>query len=264
MVSFALSKLLWTLAAPGNALVLILFAGALLLPSRRWHHVGRRLVWFGTAMFLLIGFTGFAQLTALPLENRFPVPTLPQRIDGIIVLGGAVNPPLTVNRGEPSVNDAAERMLAFAELARRHPQAKAVFTGGSGRLFGQNLKEDAAARGIFAQIGLAEDRVLYEAESRNTWENAVFSRDLVAPKPGETWVLVTSAMHMPRSVGIFRRVGWPVIPYPVDFRTRSDGAPYLRSDVSAMLDILEYAVREWIGLVSYRLMDRTDTLFPAP
>lgn len=264
MLSFALSKLLWTIAAPGNALVLLIALGALLLRTRRWQRTGRWLVGSGALAFLLIGFTGLAPLTALPLENRFPVPALPERVDGIIVLGGAVNPPLTADRGEPSVNDAAERMLAFAELARRYPQAKAIFTGGSGRLFGQGLKEVLSARGVFAQVGLDEGRVIYEAESRNTWENALFSREIAAPKPGESWVLVTSAMHMPRSVGIFRRLDWPVIPYPVDFRTRHDGKPYLRANVAAMLDILEIALREWLGLVSYRLMDRTDALFPGP
>ncbi|AWK87002.1 YdcF family protein [Azospirillum thermophilum] len=264
MLSFALSKLFWMLAMPGNALILMMAAGALLLRSRRWQRAGRRLVTLAALLGLLAGFTAFGPLVALPLENRFPRPELPAHIDGLIVLGGAVNPPITADRGDPSVNDAAERLLAFADLARRYPDARAVFTGGSGRLFDQTLKEDDSARGALREAGLAEGRVVFEADSRNTWENALYSRRLLDPKPGEVWVLVTSAMHMPRSVGIFRRIGWEVIPYPVDYRTTHDAKPYLRYESARTLMILEDAVREWIGLVSYRLMDRTDALFPAP
>ncbi len=202
---------------------------------------------------------------ALPLENRFPrAEPLDGPIDGIIMLGGAVNPPITADRGDPSVNDAAERVLAFADLVRRHPGARAVFTGGSGRLLAQDLKEDGSIRAALLQAGIPEGRVIYETDSRNTWENAVFSRDLVSPRPGERWLLVTSAMHMPRSVGIFRKIGWEVVPYPVDYRTRHDARPYARFELDRNLPTLDDAVREWIGLLSYRLMGRTDDLFPAP
>ncbi len=264
MLSFVLSKLLWGFANPGNALVLALALGALLLRGRRWRRTGERVVAVVALLFLAVTFTPLAAFVALPLENRFPHIDPPERVDGIIMLGGAVNPPITADRGDPSVNDAAERLLAFADLVRRNPDARAVFTGGSGRLLGQAMKEDVSTRAALAQAGIPEGRVIYETLSRNTWENAVLSRDLVAPGPGERWVLVTSAMHMPRSVGIFRRVGWTVIPYPVDYRTRHDGRPYLSFETDRPLTVLGDAVREWIGLAAYRLMDRTDGLFPGP
>ncbi|MGF7176318.1 YdcF family protein [Azospirillum doebereinerae] len=266
MLSFVLSKLAWGVLNPGNALVLTLALGALMLRRPRWRRFGERLIALVALAFLAVTFAPVGAFVALPLENRFPYaePLGPEPVDGIIMLGGAVNPPLTADRGDPSLNDAAERVLAFADLVRRFPAARAVFTGGSGRLLGQDTKEDASIRAALLQAGIPEDRVLYETESRNTWENAVFSRDLAAPKPGERWLLVTSAMHMPRSVGIFRRVGWAVVPYPVDYRTRHDARPYARFELDRNLPILGDAVREWIGLVSYRLMDRTDALFPAP
>ncbi len=264
MLSFILSKLLWGLVAPGNALVLAVVLGALLLRTRRWQRAGRRLVTLAALALLLVTYTGLGALVALPLENRFPRSEPEGRIDGIVMLGGAVNPPITADRGDPSLNDAAERVLAFADLVRRHPEAKAVFTGGSGRLLGQEYKEDVSARAALLQAGIPEDRVLYEAMSRNTWENAVFAKEMVKPAPGERWILVTSAMHMPRSVGIFRAVGWEVIPYPVDYRTRHDAKPYLRFEFAHNLVILDDAVREWIGLAAYRLMGRTGELFPAP
>ena len=264
VLSFILSKLFWAVAAPGNALVLTVALGAILLWTRRWRRAGKRMVTLAAVLLALVTYTGLGALVALPLENRFPRAEPEGRIDGIIMLGGALNPPITVDRGDPSLNDAAERILGFADLVRRHPEAKAVFTGGSGRLLGQEYKEDATARAALAQAGIPEDRVIYEAQSRNTWENAVLSKELVKPAPGERWVLVTSAMHMPRSVGIFRAVGWEVIPYPVDYRTRTGAKPYLRFEFGQNLVILDDAVREWIGLTAYRLMGRTTALFPAP
>ncbi|MBY6265407.1 YdcF family protein [Azospirillum sp. 412522] len=264
VLSFILSKLLWGVFAPGNALVLAVALGTVLWRTRRWQRAGRRLVTLASVMLLLVMYTGVGALVALPLENRFPRAEPEGRIDGIIMLGGAVNPPITADRGDPSLNEAAERILGFADLVRRHPEAKAVFTGGSGRLLGQEYKEDVTARAALLQAGIPADRVLYEAESRNTWENAVFSKEMVKPQPEERWILVTSAMHMPRSVGIFRAVGWEVIPYPVDYRTRIGAKPWLRFEFGQNLVILDDAVREWIGLTAYWLMGRTESPFPGP
>lgn len=262
-MSFAISKLFWAVAAPGNALVILLAAGTALLFTRRAHRAGRILVAAAALGFLAITYLPVGTLLTLILEERFQRPAaLPERVDGIIVLGGYVNPPLAAERDEPSVNEAAERLLAFAELVRRYPEAKAVATGGSGRLFAQSIKEDAAVRGALRQAGIDPACVIFENESRNTWENALFSRRLAAPQPGETWVLVTSAIHMPRSVGIFRRIGWEVVPYPVDYRTRPGGGSPLRFEFDKGLALVNDAVREWVGLVSYRLMGRTDSLLP--
>ncbi len=264
-LTFIASKILWGLAQPGNALVLLLALGTLLLFSARnaRRHAGRGIVAAVSVCFLILTIIPIGAWLLRPLEDRFPPPTMPNRVDGIIMLGGAVNPPLAADRGEPSVNDAAERILAMADLGRRYPDAKLVFTGGSGSLWGGKYREGEVMRAALEQAGLDTGRVLFENDSRNTWENAVFSRDLVTPKPGETWLLVTSAWHMPRSVGIFRRIGWPVLAYPVDYRSRSDGKPYLLFELDANLGMVSVAVREWIGLAAYRLMDRTDSLLPA-
>jgi uncharacterized SAM-binding protein YcdF (DUF218 family) len=120
-------------------------------------------------------------------------------------------------------------------------------------------------RELWLSLGVPAEQMVFEEKSRNTWENAVFTRDLVKPKPGETWLLVTSAWHMPRSVGIFRHVGFPVVPYPVAYRTFGDGREF-RGYVSILdrLALLDLGVREWIGLLAYRLAGKTDALFPAP
>ncbi|WP_431856402.1 YdcF family protein [Azospirillum sp.] len=265
-MTFILSKVLWGIVQPGNALALLLAFGAALLFSRRdsRRRAGRRIVAAAALGFFILTTLPVGTWVIRPLEDRFAKPALPNRVDGIIILGGALNPPLSAERNEPSVNDAAERVLATAELGLRYPDARMVFTGGSGSLFGGRYREGEVMRAALDQVGFDSGRVLFENESRNTWENALFSRDLVEPKPGETWILVTSAWHMPRSVGIFRRVGWDVLPYPVDYRSRPGMKPYVILDLDSNLDKLSWAVREWIGLVAYRLMDRTDALFPAP
>jgi uncharacterized SAM-binding protein YcdF (DUF218 family) len=151
-----------------------------------------------------------------------------------------------------------------ADLATRYPDARLVFTGGSGNLFRPDLSESRVIRPVFAQLGVGE-RVLYEGRSRNTFENAELTAELVDPKPDEVWVVVTSAFHMPRAVGCFRSVGWQVIPYPADHRTDGD-ANWWPPQIAfgANLRHLDLAAHEWLGLVAYRLTGRSNALFPRP
>ncbi|HYH18894.1 MAG TPA: YdcF family protein [Azospirillum sp.] len=265
-MDFIASKVLFALALPGNLLTLLLLGGCALLfrSGEGARRAGRRLTVLAAIGFLAFTVLPMADWLARPLENRFPRPTLPDHVDGIIMLGGAASPVLAAARGEPSVNGAAERVLAFADLGRRYPGARLVFTGGAGSLWEGQHREGTAMRAALEQAGLDTGRVLFETESRNTWENVQFSLRLVEPKAGETWLLVTSAWHMPRAVGIFRRAGWPVTAYPVDYRTRGDGKPHLIFDLGEGLDSSTPMLKEWVGLVAYRLMGRTDALFPAP
>jgi uncharacterized SAM-binding protein YcdF (DUF218 family) len=137
------------------------------------------------------------------------------------------------------------------ELARHYPDAKLIYTGVS------NWPP------FVRRHGLAE-RVVFEDRARNTYENAVFSKQLASPQPGERWLLVTSAAHMPRSVGIFRQVGWPVIPYPVDYRTTGEVEILVVPDVARRWNEFDQAVKAWIGLAAYWLTGRSRAAFPAP
>ena len=100
----------------------------------------------------------------------------------------------------------------------RYPNARIVFTGGSANLISNDAKEADYAAEIFESLGIPKSRLIMERASRNTYENAEFTKELVAPKPGERWLLVTSAFHMPRSIGLFRKAGFAVEAYPVDWR----------------------------------------------
>jgi uncharacterized SAM-binding protein YcdF (DUF218 family) len=260
---FVLSKIVWPILSP-DAMLLILFAiGTALLWTRRWRW-GRTILLIAVLAALAIAILPIGGYLLTPLENRFAtVHRLPERVDGIVVLGGAVSQRLTEARGQPALNAAAERMTEFVALARRHPEAKLVFTGGSALIAHPELKEVKVARMLFESLGLDISRIVFEDESRNTYENALYTRDLVKPQPGETWLLITSAFHMPRAYGCFARVGWNVLPYPVDYLTRGDYDASPGFDFMGGLYVLGLALHEWVGLIVYRLLDRTDALFPS-
>jgi len=261
---FVLSKTLGFAALPSNLLMAVGLVGLALLLTRF-----RRLAsWLIVTSLVLIAFVGYSPLghmLILPLEDRFP-PWNPAQgpPDGIVVLGGAIAPGISLARGAVALNDSAERITVTAELARRYPDARIIFSGGTGTLFGEALEAPIAVKELEA-LGVAHDRITAEEQSRNTIENAVFSRLIAQPKPGERWLLVTSAFHMPRAIAAFRAAGFPVEAYPVDWRTRGPidaTVPFL--SVTGGLSMTDLAVHEWVGLLVYRLTGRTTELFPAP
>jgi uncharacterized SAM-binding protein YcdF (DUF218 family) len=258
------SKIFWIIAEPVSLAIIVGVLG-ILLGFTRFVPAGRALM-TGAIIALAAGLlTPLGALLLRPLEERFPPP--PADIPaptGIIVLGGAVDTEKSETRGQVFLTADAARMTTGVELAQRYPAARLIFTGGSG-LLGEGPAEAIGARKLWLSLGVPAERMAFEAKSRNTWENGLFTRDLVKPKPGETWLLVTSAWHMPRSVGIFRRLDFDVIPYPVAYRTFGDERDFLLP--TSMIDkviMLDYSVREWVGLLAYRLAGKMNALFPAP
>ncbi|TVR99210.1 MAG: YdcF family protein [Rhodospirillales bacterium] len=263
---FTLSKALWAVAAPSNALLLILIAGGALLWTS-WRRLGRWLVTAVAAAATLIATLPVGEGLLLVLENRFPSPpALPDDVAGIIVLGGAVQPDISTARRQASLNDAAERITAAVALAGRYADAPVVYTGGSARLWlDRTVKEATFAGPLLTGLGLPPDRLVLEDQSRNTHENVLFTQTLMDPQPDQVWLVVTSAFHMPRSVGLFRAAGWEVLPYPVDYRVATPvrwWVPTLK--LGHGLTLLDMAVREWIGLAAYRITGRTEAFFPSP
>jgi uncharacterized SAM-binding protein YcdF (DUF218 family) len=188
-----------------------------------------------------------------------------RKVDGIIVLGGAIQARTTLAQGQLATNEAAERLIAFADLARRYPQAKLFLSGDTSTYLDASGSGSEIVSRHLHVLGIEQSRLMFEAESRNTEENVRLSKAALSPKPEETWLLVTSSWHMPRSIGIFRKQGWKVLPYPVDFRT-AGAIDWWRpfASVSIGLRRAEVASREWVGLIVYRLTGRTDALFPKP
>jgi len=215
------------------------------------------------AIWLVLAVLPIGTWMFLPLENRFPIVThLPKKVDGIIALGGVVNQFVTKTRGQVAVGAAAERLIEFAVLVKRYPNAKAVYSTGSGSLMRQDIKEADVVGPLMKKLGLDPSKIIFENQSRNTHENAILSKELAKPEPGETWVLITSAFHMPRSVGVFRKAGWTIIPYPVDYYLKGNTPDILNFNPGGALGRFSTALHEWIGLLVYRLTDRSNEIFP--
>lgn len=266
-MSYTLSKILGSLAQPSSVAVLGLLVGIWLLGRGRAPRLSRLLAWGGFLLLVGGGLSPLGNILILPLEQRFaavPAPQPGSRVDGIILLGGFEDAHVSTGRGGLGLNEAAERVTEGLRLALSHPEAKVVFTGGAGGLF--TTAEASGPVGAFlAEAGVDPARLVLENRSRNTYENAVFTRDMVQPQPGQRWYLVTSAYHMPRAVGIFRKAGFDVIAYPVDYRTRGpDDVTRTFARIPQGLMRLDVAANEWIGLVAYRVLGRIDELFPAP
>ena len=263
---YYVSKVAWFFATPSNLLASLVLGGiaAALLPRVR--RLGLAAAAACTVGLLVAGLSPLPSLVMLPLEERFP----PFREDGapvhgIVLLGGAVEADDSAALGQVSVNDAADRLLAAIRLAARHPEARIVISGGGGTVWGEGAAEAPLTARYFEEIGIGPGRIVVEDRSRTTAENAAFTRALVEPKPGERWLLVTSAWHMPRAVGVFRQVGFAVTPYPVDVRT-GGRTNVLRpfAFASEGLRRLDVAAKEWAGLVGYWLTGRMAEVFPGP
>jgi uncharacterized SAM-binding protein YcdF (DUF218 family) len=263
---FALSKTLGIMMLPTNFLIGLGLLGAVLLFTR-FALLGRKFVSASAVLLAICGFLPLGNMLLYPLEQRFP-PWDDTRgaPDGIIVLGGSIDPELSAAHRTTVFKGSVDRIVAAAALAHRYPNARIVFSGGSANLVSDDsAKEADYAVSVFERLGIAKNRLTMERRSRNTQENAEFSKALVAPKAGERWLLVTSAFHMPRSIGVFRRAGFAVEPYPADWRTggRIDRLGFT-TFASEGLDHTDSALREWMGLAAYRVSGKTDAFFPGP
>lgn len=246
---FAVTKLMYLLLEPSNMLFFA-FAIAVLLMRPTHLRWPLRLI---CVLFLALWITPLSDWMLASLEDSYSPPQLPARIDGVIVLGGWQDLiPAAARGGMLSTNDAGERLIVGAALARRYPEARLLFTGGSGDPRFPDLKETIVGYAALREFGLPSDRVIFEDRSRNTAENAKFSYQLVKPKPEEVWVLVTSASHMRRSKRCFDALGWKVIPYPCDFRS-APGYWFRDRKIADPMNRFGIAMYEWAGLTVYRL-----------
>ena len=210
---FVLSKTLGVMLLPTNFLIALGLAGALLLVSR-FAALGCKLLVVSVVLLAICGFSPLGNILLYPLEQRFPPWDAARGAppDGIIVLGGPIDADMSVAHDTPVIRSAPDRIIAAAALAHQYPNARIVFSGGSGNLISNDAREADFAAEIFESLGIDKSRLSMERRSRNTVENAEFSKTIAAPKAAERWLLVTSAYHMPRSIGLFRKVGFAVEP----------------------------------------------------
>lgn len=194
------------------------------LRTLRWRGIALVLATFA-ATFWLLEVDPLGAYFARPLEDRFPAAEATGSFDGIVALGGGLS-----------------RMLEGYRMARLHPEAKLIVSVHNDPHTTELLDSDIGVR----------PRVIFDTISRSTRENAMVAAQLAPPHPGQRWLLITSGAHMPRAVGVFRKAGFDVTPWPVN------------TDAEATRLSWRVAVHEWLGLAKYRLAGWTDDLFPGP
>lgn len=257
------AKVFWTVAQPlAAALILIVLGLVLLWAGRR--KLGSVAAVLGVLVLAVSSFTTMGALLIRPLEERFERPAWPETVGAIIMLGGASNGPISAARQISEFNLAGDRFAETLRLAQLYPEAKIVVSRGMAVLMDGGEPEAETAKRFFLDQGIGQDRLVLESAARNTEENAELTKGLLAGIDGPR-LLVTSAFHMPRSMGLFRKAGIEALPWPTDYR--STGREGLMVDVTNPVDNLmttTTAIREWIGLAVYHWTGKIDALFPGP
>lgn len=261
---FIASKVFWLLVQPVSLAILLGFLG-LILTFTRWKWTSRIAVLLSCSVLLLSAFTTLGYTMIQPLEGAFQrPPAAPAAVTGIIVLGGGMDSVINEARGAYELNRAGDRFVEALRLAELYPAAKVVVTGGLGDLEQSGEPEAVAGGRFFIDMGIAKDRLILESAARNTEENALLTKALVTPQPGETWLLLTSAFHMPRSMGLFRKAEFDVVPWPTDYRgTGSETLGITLHQPAENVTVMTLAIREWIGLTAYYLTGKIDEMLPS-
>ncbi|HEV7308632.1 YdcF family protein [Ensifer sp.] len=261
---FLVSKIFWLVAQPLSFSFFAVLAG-LLASAFGLRRIGAVLGGLGALVLFISLFTTAGPYALQALEDRFPRPAPPASLSCVIVLGGAFENEVTAGRGGIELNQAADRFIETVRLAKRYPEARILVSGGDGSISGAYDGDAQASTAFFEALDIGADRVIREENSRTTFENARYTKDLLAENGLSQCALVTSAYHMPRSVALFRTNGIDVLPWPTDYRTSGKaglGLDFTQPSLNAQLTTT--AAKEWTGLVAYYLLGRTTTMLPAP
>jgi uncharacterized SAM-binding protein YcdF (DUF218 family) len=262
---FTVSKAVGGLLVPGNLIVILGVIAAGLAIAQRTRRFGKLLALYTGGAFLVLAIVPVGPLLLSLLERRFPslevcILQREQPIAGIIVLGGGVSPALVDGRTVDGFNEASDRVWYAASLARQFPDAPVVVSGGQAFDTGAAHTEAEAIASLLQDMGISGERIVLETRSRTTAENAAYTASLAG---AGDWLLVTSAFHMPRAIGVFRKGGLSVIAAPTDWRV-PDSATMLRFDAVNNLSALDLAVKEILGLFGYWIAGRSNEILPGP
>jgi uncharacterized SAM-binding protein YcdF (DUF218 family) len=259
-VFFVVSKVGWAIASPANLVILLMTFATIMLLLNKVTVAKWILIPLTIANFFLMAYP-FSDSLLSPLETRFSKPIqLPQNVDGIIVLGGGEKLTQSLSWHTQELGDAGDRFIGAAVLAKQFPDVPIIYSGGSNLL--RPFKNEAnIAQTILTAIGISKDRLIIESQSRNTAENFLFLKPKL-PKLNGSYLLVTSAFHMPRAVGVARQQSINVIPYPVDFMSNKEPLRQWDFDYIGHLEILDLAWHEWLGLTAYYWTGKTSEWLP--
>jgi uncharacterized SAM-binding protein YcdF (DUF218 family) len=208
-------------------------------------------------LFLFFGYSPLSSFLLSKIEDyiqpsKYPV----QQLTGVIVLGGSFNSGLeSKERNEVSLNSSAERLTKALEIYKKNPRLLILFSGFSGELKPQGWSESDMAKKFFLDQGVKIDNLIFENQSRNTFENIKYSKDIIANYKG-TWGLITSASHMPRSFFTFKKYSLILEPISVDYKTGTSRMFWINFDISSGLSNWSIILHELIGISYYKFTNK--------
>ena len=260
-MTFFLSKFLWIFINPFSIFFFFLFISILLLLFR-YKKSSTYILIINFIFISIIAIFPIGKVTIQLLErNYYGEINYPQNIDGILILAGATNPYLSNEYDSINLNSSAERLIESVFLIKKYKNANVIFSGGSGSLSNSDLSHAKVAKKFFSKMELDIENIIFEDQSRNTYENILFSKKIAKPKKNQNWLLVTSAAHMHRSILICEKNNWKVIPYPVDFTQVKKISFYPNLNFLGNVNAFQQSFHEWLGLISYYFMGRTSKIF---
>lgn len=248
-MGFIVSKLLLYLLLPPAGLILLMLAGFILL--RRHRNTGRALVAAGMVLLCGLSLNPVADRLIRPLEAHYrPLPEGPVKADAIVVLGGGSRDLSWVPKKPELSGGSLERLVGAVQLARKH-HLPLVMSGGSGEPKPGTVQEADVMSDIAMKLGFPAKDIVIENRSRNTWENAEAVQKLL---PGKTIILVTSAFHMRRSVAMFKKQGFSVLPAPAGYVSQTRHGSYTDYlPQASSLETSSTAIAEYLSLSWYRI-----------
>ena len=260
-MSFYLSKILWLILNPFNIFIFITLLSIFLYFIKL-----KRL----SLIIFLINFVFITLISFLPIGS-YLIYTIekeyhsninpPEKVDGILILGGATIPQLYNEYNQISLNGSSERLVESVFIIKKFDKAKVIFSGGSGLVNRPDLDHAKVAKSFYKKIGIETNQIIFEDKSRNTYENIIYSKKIANPKINENWLLITSASHMKRALLIADKNNWKLIPYAVDFKNIKNFKLIPNLELLKNLNSFQQASHEWLGLISYYLMGRTAKVF---
>jgi len=208
-------------------------------------------------LFLIFGYSPLSNFLLSKIEDHIQTSKYPvQQLTGVIVLGGSFNSGLeSKERNEVSLNSSAERLTKALEIYKKNPRLIILFSGFSGELKPQGWSESDMAKKFFLDQGVKLDNLIFENQSRNTFENIKYSKDIIANYKG-TWGLITSASHMPRSFFAFKKQSLILEPINVDYKTGTSRMFWINFDISLGLSNWSIILHELIGITYYKITNK--------
>lgn len=256
---FFISKQIWWFLSPLNLLLIFIIIG-LFFKIINIKFLYKTFMLISLVFFIIVGFFPTGNILLSKLEKNYPeLKIMPKAIDGILILGGPSSPSLTKQHNQVSFNEAGERLTESIKLINMYQPPIIIFSGGSGSTNPQSLPHTFVAKQFFTEMGIDINKIIFESKSNNTYENILFSKNLIKPTQSQKWLLVTSAFHMTRAINVAEKLGWQFIPYSVDFRTGTGSITFKPSFFNALNNFKSFdlATHEIFGLICYYLLGRT-------